>query len=510
MRIRRALVLVAGLILMGIAPAEATTGEEWLRLKIVSELRGPATFASVEAAMSRYFDEADLELKGVSKQSYEKLAQIERARSRAQEIARVMTFDLDGKGYVTREDLEIGLSVQARASFQQRGLAIEPTREQFVAVRDRLMAPYLADDFRKDGKITLDEMQRAADEKLGNRQTPESEHIPLDLSPRGDEVVTREDYEAAIRRVFNSFHPTHDGVVSQEEAEAASASVEEIMLAESKQRREAAAVIQLARILPKCGIPKASADAVVDRVTTVSGTGMSNITLGASNEPASVADLIVPSGASPVYLSLDSDQPVLWRVAGAVERVEAVVVAGLGARSDEGVIGVTREKVHIVTDGECLAQFWRQRMDHSTKLMSMAFGKSPAKTIDDFRTGIVRFDGGKNDTTSLLAGARTAPQNTNARFAWARFLSAWPGGLVMVDPATVTASVAPKKSARRSWRRRDRRTRQFRRSRAGRRNQLRERRGREIAAGVSDVSARPIARIHAERRSRANLSFHNS
>lgn len=291
------------------SPAQAITGEEWVRLKVANLLRPGATFATVDAEMARFFDAADPEMKGVSQHSYDLLDQVKRAEKRAREIARVMAFDLDGDGVVTREELETGLAAQARQFFQQRGLGlglgvglgVEPTREQFLAVREKLMAPYLADDFRKDGRITLDEMQRAADQQP-DYAPPFSERVPLDLSSRGDGVVTREDYEAALRRAYDSFDVDHDGTISAAAGEAAAASLRDLRMRQAAEEREARDAERFARILPKCGIPKASADAVVDRVTTDLGTGMSNLMLNDPKYPASVADVVVTAGSAPLYL----------------------------------------------------------------------------------------------------------------------------------------------------------------------------------------------------------------
>ena len=432
------------LILGSAGPVRAITGEEWLRARVGNEIRAGATFESVDAAMARYFAAYDLDLKGVSQQSYDRIDQIRRAEKRAHEIARVMTFDLDGDGVVTREELEIGLTAEARRSLQDSLKGVEPTREQLLALRDKLMAPYLADDFRQDGRITLDEMQRAADEQRDFGPFV-LDRVPLDLSPRGDGLVTREDYEAAVRRTFDSFHVNHDGVISPEEARAAPAAVREIEQRENVERSAARLEAYYAGIVPRCGIPRASPEAKAYLVMTDFATAVSDVALGDSPAPAGVADLIAPSGSGPVYLWVYNVEPMVWRISGAVDQIEAVVAAGRTARrGNVGVIGVSRDKIHLVENEGCFPPLWGKNRESWPNLLAIALGKPPAEILDDPRVGTLRLPDFANDVTGLLDGAEGTPATTKAPSAWSEFLKRRPGGLLRLDPTTIVANTAAK------------------------------------------------------------------
>ena len=313
------------------------------------------------------------------------------------------------------------------------------------------MAPFLADDFRKDGRITLDEMQRAADQQQPGFEGGYLERIPLDLSSRGDGVVTRDDYEAAIRREFNAFDIDHDGVISQQEATAALAATQELRMREQEELRAQREADVFAQALPKCGYPTASAEATVHVVSANRFTAVSDVVLGALRAPAGVADLVVPPGQTPVYLALANSDPAVWRVSGATERVEAVAVGGAAAQRDAvAVVGMPANKVHFIKDPSCIPPFWRTNRGSKTRLMTMAFGKAPVDFVDESMIGSLRVGDAKSDVTVLLAGAQGAPEQTRARAAWLEFIAGHPGGLVKLEPASLVAegkaaalSVAP-------------------------------------------------------------------
>ena len=111
---------------------------------------------------------------------------------------------------------------------------------------------------------------------------------------RGDGRVTREDYEAAVRRTFDSFDANHDGVLSQEEVASVFDSMREIERRESAEEFAMRAAADYARILPTCAIPRPSPEAKAYFVMATFTTAVSDVTFGNTGAPAGVADIIAP------------------------------------------------------------------------------------------------------------------------------------------------------------------------------------------------------------------------
>ncbi len=177
------------------------------------------------------------------------------------------------------------------------------------------------------------------------------------------------------------------------------------------------------------------------------------------------ADLVIEPGDTPLYLVLGSFELVIWRVTGAVDRVERVVVQSATGSADirsGGVTGLPAAKVSFVASAACFPAVWDQDegaaaaaalAPHLGRPADTAFADYtlavlalPSRTtetasgsdgevdiiIQDGRTFILTEDGVVEAPTPEAGAGTAAIRRELTRF--------YPGGLVEVDAAAVVAA----------------------------------------------------------------------
>src|SRR5262249_40152077 len=106
-----------------------------------------------------------------------------------------------------------------------------------------------------------------------------------------------------------------------------------------------------------CALPKASDAAKVLLLSAYETEALSSVTIGLQDVATRTPPLHIEPGHEPLYLVAIAFRPTIWRVTGAVERVERVVAAGIMTGPDRslndevplaGVAGIPAERVHIV------------------------------------------------------------------------------------------------------------------------------------------------------------------
>jgi Ca2+-binding EF-hand superfamily protein len=418
------------------APAQSQTGVDWVRIHIVQGATEGATWRRVQQFMMRYFYDSDPEFEGVSKKSYDQVAAIQLARCRALRLGQSLGRDMNGDGVVTREELEIALGPQVRQMLQ--GL-VEPTRDQFLAARDKLVEKALAEAGSQDGKITSEQMVKAAEGSCKSNLR-EDMLVPLDLAADGGGVVTQAAYEAAVRRVFDEIDTDHDGILSGAELEIAKKNLAE--QAASKQRDE-----QIAALRKTCGLPAVDSASEVAVVSIYQGSALSSVAIGDESAAVGVADVDVEDGDKPIYLVLASYQPTIWRISGATGRISALVLSAIESPLPQtarvGEIGVPREKVYIVPGQKCPQTLWQERSPESNARAASMVGHVLDISVGVQQISEVSIPSGKWEKDQAMRDAVPPPADSMAAAVWRTMLRFNPSGVVRLNAEQIVSAAPP-------------------------------------------------------------------
>jgi len=316
-----------------------------------------------------------------------------------------------------------------------QGLA-EPTREQFLETRNKLVERAFAEAGSQDGTITFEEMVKAAEISCKSNLR-EDMLVPLDLAADGGGVVTQAGYEAAVRRVFDEIDTDHDGILSAAELEAERKNIAE--QAASKQRDE-----QVAALRKTCGLPAVDSASEVAVVSIYQGAALSTVALGDESAAVGVADVDVEDGGKPIYLVLASYQPTIWRISGATGRISALVLSAIGSPLPQaarvGEIGVPREKVYTVPGQKCPQALWQER-NPDARAESL-LGHALDVSVGAQQISEVSIPSGKWEKDQAMKDAVPPPADSMAAAVWRTMLRFNPSGLVRLD-ADQIVSAAP-------------------------------------------------------------------
>jgi hypothetical protein len=112
-------------------------------------------------------------------------------------------------------------------------------------------------------------------------------------------------------------------------------------------------------------LPEAPRDVQMVQLSTLQGAGLSTAVLGSQDVETSTTEVQIAPGTQPLYLVLSSTQPVIWRITGAVGRVERLVLSSETGQPGKdydpmpltGETGVPEDRVFTVRRVGCLGGF---------------------------------------------------------------------------------------------------------------------------------------------------------
>jgi len=474
----KALALAA--MALSVLPARAVEAperppQEWLRQKILSIIGEDVTWDHVRDRMQVNFYLTDIDQTGITRATIETHRQIQRARLRADRISQVLASDLDGDGIITRDELVTALRKDAAAQVRRMrpAPASEAERERLLGEKlEAMIAQTMMDDADGDGRLTLAEIAAAVDRRIANedartaelqrrsgRATPDRltlDLVPPGLAPDGSDVLTLEQFDAAVRAVFDAIDADKDGRISLVEAEVfarASGDVAQASIfAEILRRIEAKGRAQRAA----CGLPPLPASGQLMLVGIHGGSGLATVALGEDDGEVGISHLIIEPGAEPLHLALTSLTAQIWVVSGAVDRVATVVATAPAtaapARTPRvGVVGIAPEKVHVPGAPDCIPSFARSDADMTRAsdagrpaalAVERLAGRRPDRVIGAQDLSTMYLPSGRRDDQSALPSAIELPILSRGRAMWQEFSYRRPGGVVRVDPAKVVSRLA--------------------------------------------------------------------
>jgi hypothetical protein len=121
-----------------------------------------------------------------------------------------------------------------------------------------------------------------------------------------------------------------------------------------------------AKIKTPCAMPKASEGAQLV-LLRIDADALSTVTVGSQDVATRTGEIVIEAGREPLYLIVTSlGGPTIWRVSGAVERIERLVLGALrtgpnrgvpGAMPLAGATGVAADRVSFLRHPHCLAVY---------------------------------------------------------------------------------------------------------------------------------------------------------
>lgn len=375
---------------------------------------------------------------GVSQADLVLMAAIERADLRASRIGRVLRDDLNGDFNVSVDELRTTLMPAARKPLRSGSVQLRPTPEQVEEILQAEVARQMAMDQNGDGFISLDEIVLAADREIPAMAAHTRPHrmIPAPEADKdADGTVTEAEFLAHIDGILAFLDSNADGQIAPEERMTAGrlslfglpASPVERRLPRSPTRPKGA-----------CILPEAMRGTVVAVIGGYDGYGLSDVYMGSEPVATEVFELQIGEVGPPVYVIAGFENDVLMRVSDPGLRLRQVVYT----KAQVGLIGATGA---ALTKGApaCHLQLWRPvSIDNPDPkpFYTAVLKRQPALMVTGYSLGRVNLERASNDTRRRMSDAVAVPPESATAAVWAHFHRFNPGGMILVDPATVKSN----------------------------------------------------------------------
>jgi Ca2+-binding EF-hand superfamily protein len=407
----------------------------------------------------------------------------------ALEAQQTLVMDLNGDGVVTEDEVRQVLLYRQRmqAAFRAAnprpavGLPL-PSQDGGLSGDERIeqeVRKLMAADTSKKGRITWEDAIASVKARAGyaqsvNRGGPgERTHQLLAVAGDGRDSITLPEVLAKGEAFFRSIDTDGKGVISLDALQARqrslSAQSAQIAREEERRRAEETRVRKDAEAQAACALPKPSDAAKVILLGAYGTEALSDTTIGSQDIAVGAGGIVVEPGDDPLYVVVSLFRPTIWRMSGAVARIERLALTATAEASSTqtsfvGATGIAADRVSF-PPYNCIDSFWE---DPSTQSATAAasvrrdVGRQPAiyakYGVGDFviPSGQIR-TANKNDRPALIieqgagGGLKIEGSNPNVIVRTgpvdpASELSRYfPGGVLVIDPATLVASRVPEK-----------------------------------------------------------------
>src|SRR4051794_16278899 len=139
---------------LGASAARAQTSSEWIIARMGGALRPDVTWEQVRSNMLMAFYQSNPDERGVTPQGIDNLRRSVMAQRRAQAIAQILNYGLDGDGSVSKDEITAVMQPRARQMIHVNGVQLEPTPQQVRLQLEKLISDALKPDTDGDGIIT--------------------------------------------------------------------------------------------------------------------------------------------------------------------------------------------------------------------------------------------------------------------------------------------------------------------------------------------------------------------
>lgn len=242
---------------------------------------------------------------------------------RGQAMATLLALDIDDDLQITQEDIAIAMMGR------DQNWQAQTRKNTFDA------------DLDDNGIISIEEIQ-----EYGNRHA----NLNIDQASRRNSGVNP-----------MMFDMNADGRVDPAEVNAAIAAIKEgrLTAAQRPPLPTTPAAPRPLAVLTGCTAPKAAADTEVVVITGYEGAAVSSVAVSGLDTPTSVAFLTIEEGTTPLYIFATAYDSIIWKVDGAVDRVQNFVAQPNTDRTGPGVgvVGLPAEKVTFVSARTCWLKY---------------------------------------------------------------------------------------------------------------------------------------------------------
>jgi len=272
---------------------------------------------------------------------------IERAKQRAgavyrvTQLGKILKFDLDGDGKVTRREIDDTFRGDRKYT---------PDRAE------KLFQSFAAYDINGDGAISIKEILTGSEQQkdTGNIRRSRSRTRLLDdmlaLDPNGDGQLTGNELERLLRAAYTAFDRDGNGVFSAEEAKRL-----------NKVKRGINKKIKEKQRIETCKLTEAATDAKVVLVGAYDSGSISTLSVAGPERLTATSVLEIEPGDTPLHIVAMSLRPMIWRLTGATTRVARFVAMATPLGKDKlpnvGVAGLPESRISFVSAKPCFRFF---------------------------------------------------------------------------------------------------------------------------------------------------------
>ena len=457
---------------LGVLATPAAADNDWIIARMSGSIRAEATWDQVRSQMMTAFYQSNPDERGVTAQGLEDLRKISMAQRRSQAVAQILTYDLDGDGSVTSEEVTAAMKPRARQMIHVNGVQLEPTPQQVRTQLDKLVSELLKPDADHDGIISAAEIQQegarqAAQASIAWQQSV-TQLVPMALDANADGAVSLAEYETAVREQFDLADQDRDGRISASEAREFGKRLNEARQAMQRAREAEIRKQRLEATVAGCNVPNPPREARLVVVGAREGRALSNVWIGSEDRVTSVVTVEVTSGPEPLYLALASDGATIWDVIGATERVVGVVAyadtaaekAGDAARNAAGgalgpqlrgkplvgVMGIPRDKVRFTAYTGCLVPPTEATLKDGSaqEAATLLFGRPADEIGGNYSAGTFSVPGLRHFPDRAVRNTIRLPKEGLGELLWRNVLGDYPLGIAQIDAALVVSALPAK------------------------------------------------------------------
>lgn len=445
-----ALLGLAGAPIQAWAQSPEPTAQEMRRdealIMLDNQVKRAAHVQEIRRALLNEFHKRDLDGGGVGPSDARLLEEQAAARGRMRQIRDWLRHDLDGDGQVSEAELRRALRPLARQPLRSAAGELDATEAQVDETLDRLVSQAAAFDRNGDGVATFDEALATIRARAEQRFDPSlnqtggvSEIYDLD----GDGVIRQDEFAATFDLLLAEFNQDGDELLSDGERAALREAAREAARRKTQRRAALRQANRLRRQGRDCGFPELADDARLVLLELGEGAAVPTAALR-SGMPTSLADLVIEPGDAPLYVVAISEQAMILRVSGAVDRLASLVLV----KPSLAVAGPGKDHAAWLEPSRCFALIgrradWSENDGAAERLALLALGRPPEETLRPPRPGRVLVPSGAPAEDQSFPGALAlSVDHPEAGALWRGFLDRFPGGLVEIDPE-MTAAPAP-------------------------------------------------------------------
>jgi len=215
----------------------------------------------------------------------------------------------------------------------------------------------MAADTDRDGIITaaeiLDFANKKAKLKGGNSADQLSTLLALD--PNDDGVLTAGELEDLALATYARFDLNRNNMMDGDEITA-------VRAAKNAANIRAKATPTASEIM-NCNLPPAADNAEIFVLSAAQGDSVSPVSVNGPDGVTSAATLIIEPGMAPIYVVASAGAGVVWRVEGAVSRIDHMVILPHNTKNGPGagVVGLPVDEVTFMPPGTCFRFFDRPK-----------------------------------------------------------------------------------------------------------------------------------------------------